>query len=132
SGRRSTLGKRVLCKQPRVRIPPSPPNESRPRESGALIHLTVEWDSNQRGSASRRFRFQSAEARRTAQRWAERSAGPSVTAKGIQASRKRGLDSLRGSARVELHSIALTTGFSGKPLHTEPFVESGRAGVVRV
>lgn len=26
SGRRSTLGKRVLCKQPRVRIPPSPPN----------------------------------------------------------------------------------------------------------
>jgi hypothetical protein len=35
SGRRSTLGKRVLCKQPRVRIPPSPPKSTKgPRASG--------------------------------------------------------------------------------------------------
>lgn len=37
SGRRSTLGKRVLCKQPRVRIPPSPPKARRvPAPAGAL------------------------------------------------------------------------------------------------
>src|SRR5690606_23024483 len=42
-GRRSTLGKRVLCKQPRVRIPPSPPKARRvPASAEALLAFSSE------------------------------------------------------------------------------------------
>ena len=124
SGRRSTLGKRVLCKQPRVRIPPSPPKSTKgPRASGgpSCFHRAP----GIRGGASA----------------ASTGVPPSPASTPRSTPRQAEFVPSGGSAHStrppicrsdEAHSEALSARLCRQGRQAEALVEGGGTGVVRV